>query len=281
MSEEKKFYVYVHRYASGPKKGDVFYVGKGSGKRAWAVSRRSDYWNNIYRKFGRSVYVLGYFKEEACAFSIEVALIKFYGREKLCNLTDGGDGASGYGRSVVNNDGKLFNTASLAAEWCKENYGHGDASSIIGCCRGRYKSAFGHTWAYGFDAPVACEISSGHKRPVECSNGMVFKSCAEAARWANDGQCNSSARSLISAACSGRVMSAFGQAWWYEGEPKREYKNRVLRGVRTECGLDFNSLKAAEEFLKSRGYPKASKSNIYRSAKDGTRSYGYRWIFTS
>lgn len=28
------FYVYIHRYASGPKIGEIFYVGKGCGKRS-------------------------------------------------------------------------------------------------------------------------------------------------------------------------------------------------------------------------------------------------------
>ena len=45
MSIEKKFYVYVHRYASGPRGGQVFYVGKGDGRRAFVKSGRNIKWS--------------------------------------------------------------------------------------------------------------------------------------------------------------------------------------------------------------------------------------------
>ena len=97
---EKKFYVYLHRYASGPKEGRVFYVGKGSGDR-YTVKWRlyNPYWTNIINKYGFTAEIVMRFDNEACAFSFERALIKHYGRKNLCNLTDGGDGTSGVIRS--------------------------------------------------------------------------------------------------------------------------------------------------------------------------------------
>jgi hypothetical protein len=94
--KSKKFYVYVHRYASGPKQGDVFYVGKGSNRRALVANRHSNpHWQNVVNKYGFVSEIVIRFQSEACAFSFERAFIKQYGRENLCNLTDGGEGISG------------------------------------------------------------------------------------------------------------------------------------------------------------------------------------------
>lgn len=92
----KKFYVYVHKYASGPKTGQVFYVGKGQGRRYLSKKGRNDYWIRIVAKYGYTSDKLISFHNEACALSFEVALISLYGRGSLCNMTNGGDGSSGY-----------------------------------------------------------------------------------------------------------------------------------------------------------------------------------------
>lgn len=89
----------MHFYASGPKTGQVFYVGKGSGMRAFGSGTRSPYWRNVVNKYGYKAHVIMRFDNEDCAFSLERALIRFYGRQNLCNLTDGGEGVSGVKRS--------------------------------------------------------------------------------------------------------------------------------------------------------------------------------------
>jgi hypothetical protein len=86
---------------------NVFYVGIGkTEKRAYQINNRGDssYWHNIVKKHGHIVEIThkDILWEEAC--SIEKYLISFYGRYdkkegKLCNLTDGGDGAVGAIRS--------------------------------------------------------------------------------------------------------------------------------------------------------------------------------------
>ena len=101
MPKEKKFYVYVHRYASGHKQGQVFYVGKGKDKRLKSKMDRSKWWKNVVKKYGFIYEIVIRFKSEACAFSFEKALIRNYGRENLVNLTDGGEGMSGW---VPNNN---------------------------------------------------------------------------------------------------------------------------------------------------------------------------------
>lgn len=94
--KQKKYYVYTHEYASGPMAGRVFYVGKGKGKRAYAKKGRNNYWIKIESKYGRKVNIVFMFNNELCAFSFERSLIKFYGRESLVNMTDGGEGSSGW-----------------------------------------------------------------------------------------------------------------------------------------------------------------------------------------
>ena len=43
------FYVYVHKKKSN---GEVFYVGKGSGKRAWSSFGRNEIWQRTANKYG-------------------------------------------------------------------------------------------------------------------------------------------------------------------------------------------------------------------------------------
>jgi hypothetical protein len=91
------FYVYVHRRDTD---GRVFYVGKGKAKRAWASQGRSNYWHRIVAKHGLIVEIVQDHLQECYAFELEKDLIAYYGRENLCNLTDGGEGPSGFLKSA-------------------------------------------------------------------------------------------------------------------------------------------------------------------------------------
>ena len=98
MSE---FYVYVYLREDG----SPYYIGKGQGDRAWRKKGR-----RIPRPTDSSRIVI--VKEtltETEAFSEEMRLITFYGRKDngtgiLRNLTDGGEGTSGYKRSQETRD---------------------------------------------------------------------------------------------------------------------------------------------------------------------------------
>ena len=87
-------------YAHYTPQGRLFYIGKGSGHyRANRMNGRNNYWDKIVAKYGRpSVQILADWDTEEEAFSHEVLLINCFrdmGYE-LANLTDGGDGTSGY-----------------------------------------------------------------------------------------------------------------------------------------------------------------------------------------
>lgn len=87
-----KFYTYLHRRNDT---NQVFYIGKGSGDRAYVKGRyRGKYWNAINDKHGRTVEILAYWPTEQEAYDHEIFLIKIF-REMnfpLINKNDGGDG---------------------------------------------------------------------------------------------------------------------------------------------------------------------------------------------
>lgn len=94
---ENNYYIYFH---INPLKNQVFYVGKGSGKRAWIKSNRSDYWKRYVKKYGYIVDITDSGLSEEEAFAKEKFYINFFGRKDLgkgvlINLTDGGEGQSG------------------------------------------------------------------------------------------------------------------------------------------------------------------------------------------
>lgn len=88
------FYVYVHRRLSDNK---PFYVGKGSGNRAWDFTGRNIYWKRVKDKHDISVEVVFDNLTESEAFQCEVdTILEFnYFNYPLTNLTTGGEGSSG------------------------------------------------------------------------------------------------------------------------------------------------------------------------------------------
>ena len=89
-----------YTYAHSKPDGTIFYIGKGIGRRAYSKNR-NDYWKRIVAKYGYEVQILAYWDTEKEALNHEVLLIacmKDMGI-KLCNLTEGGEGATGYQHS--------------------------------------------------------------------------------------------------------------------------------------------------------------------------------------
>lgn len=86
------FYVYAHFCADD---GRLFYVGKGSGRRAWSRSSRNRHWKSVVAKHGRRVRLLRSGLSEAEAFRIEALLIAAR-KERLATYTAGGRGIAGY-----------------------------------------------------------------------------------------------------------------------------------------------------------------------------------------
>lgn len=88
------YYVYLHRKATN---GEVFYVGKGSGNRAWSKGNRSKFWKDTANKYGFTVEIYIVNVQEWYAYEVERELIAYYGRRDkgtgtLVNMTNGGGG---------------------------------------------------------------------------------------------------------------------------------------------------------------------------------------------
>lgn len=93
---ENRFYVYIHRKASN---NDPFYVGKGSGNRAYEIgpTDRNPYWHRVNDKHGLKVEILFDNLSENEAFQCEkdaILELEYFGY-KLTNLTKGGEGSCG------------------------------------------------------------------------------------------------------------------------------------------------------------------------------------------
>lgn len=89
------YYVYLHRRATDNK---VFYVGKGKDKRAYSTFGRNEHWQKTEAKHGLIVEIAFDNLEEQEAFQVEKdTILEFkYFDHPLCNMTNGGEGLSGF-----------------------------------------------------------------------------------------------------------------------------------------------------------------------------------------
>ena len=82
-------YVYGHYKADT---GELFYIGKGTGRRAWEKSDRNPYWRHTEAKHGFQVRILEDNLTEEEALDKEKQLIAEVGLDNLTNIRPGGDG---------------------------------------------------------------------------------------------------------------------------------------------------------------------------------------------
>lgn len=94
------FYIYLH---SRNDTGEVFYIGKGSKRRAWSHKNRNPHWKHIVDKHGYQVAIHSHQDTESESFDAEKLLISEYRKNgaKIVNMTDGGDGVSGCKRNTA------------------------------------------------------------------------------------------------------------------------------------------------------------------------------------
>ena len=95
---QNRFYVYEHLRSDT---GAIFYVGKGTGKRCFVKSHhhRNEFWQRTEKKAGGfCVRMVAKNVDEELAFLVEqerISQLRTVG-VRLCNMTDGGDGTSGW-----------------------------------------------------------------------------------------------------------------------------------------------------------------------------------------
>jgi hypothetical protein len=183
-----EFYVYVHKRADD---GRVFYVGKGSGRRAFKASGRKDHWRNIVRKHGKTVQLVETGLTEEAAFSMEIELIAFLREHEvgLCNITIGGDGPSG---TVISEAQRAkLRAANLGA---KRSLSMRRAMSLA-----RRRSA----------------IQPRAKRVSCLETGELFPSSSAAARTMRKRGRTKATGPYISSAAAGKFPTAYGYTWRY------------------------------------------------------------------
>lgn len=108
MNTENIFYVYVWKR---PDTNEVFYVGKGSNNRIDSLKSRNNHVLNVVKKYGglKSIIKEKIYENlsEAEAFKLEketISNLRITLKEKLLNISDGGDGSSGWFNSLTDEE---------------------------------------------------------------------------------------------------------------------------------------------------------------------------------
>lgn len=199
MNEDKRFYVYVHRRKSD---GKVFYVGKGCGNRSGSRHGRSRHWHSVDKKHGFTHHVIYRFNNEECAYTMEKAVIDFYGIDNLVNCLPGG------GVSLSDIDRIKRSRMCKDRKW-SDDVRKKQSISKIGPLNHNYgKPVKPHV----MDAMLA----KVKKKVINRTTGQVFDSAADAARWVQDEHNRPTAnRTMITSCCKGHCEMSYGYIWEY------------------------------------------------------------------
>lgn len=230
--EPEDFYVYIHVRATD---GKPFYVGKGCGKRYKGHFDRNPMWKRTAKKYGVKVVIYRDKLQEWAAFEVEQELIALYGRRNtghgyLCNLTDGGEGQSGYIPSDESNmkrsaklKGRVFseshkqkiaesNKARILSDETKKKI----SDSRVGRFCGENHPLFGKKKSRESIEKTA----SANRLMVQCIDTEdIFSSISEASRWANV------STSQISRVCKGKQKACNGTRWRYLSQDSLTHGN--------------------------------------------------------
>lgn len=126
-----KYYVYIH-YKKDT--NEPFYVGKGINKRMNSKQNRNNHWHNIVNKHGFYSEIIFEFDTEKEALNREISLIASMKQSniKLCNVTKGGEGTSGWVGLVGSNNPMANSETRLKASLSQlGNLNHAFKGSIL------------------------------------------------------------------------------------------------------------------------------------------------------
>lgn len=259
MKESKKYCVYVHCKKTT---NQVFYVGKGSIKRAntKSYSSRNEYWGRVAKKHGfySVILFMDLTNDQAC--KIEKDLIAEFGRENLCNLTDGGDGTPG--RIVTDEIKKLMS----------------DKFKGISPSQNTIKASI-----------------DKNSKPIGTKCGLRFKSTSDAARWLRTRGNPTANKSGIFTALEGRANKAYGYEFRYVNDSgeiiESSYVDKTKSNYKAVTNGDrvFSSIMEASNYVLENGLSSAKSintvsANIVSCCKKRGRLktvYGFSWSYTN
>jgi len=155
------FYTYIHCKADT---GEPFYIGKGQGSRHLVKTKRNNYWNNVVAKHGFTSEILCKWKTEQEALEHEKFLIQCFKDigTPLVNLTDGGEGTSGW---VPSDSWRAKKSASQKANFVNPMFNQASAEKRKNTITGRTLSE-SHKANIGL-ASVGNKSRSGLKNTIE------------------------------------------------------------------------------------------------------------------
>lgn len=176
------YYVYAHIKRTN---NDIFYIGKGKGKRAWIIKGRSKYWNNIINKHEYYIKILKENLSETDALILEKQYISQL--NNLCNLTKGGEGISGF---KFSNESKLKKSKSALGNTYKlgkTSLGSGRNKGIISPFLGKHHTNESKEKIRKNNSNKnkteshKCNISISNSIPIKCiETNIIFKNALEA-----------------------------------------------------------------------------------------------------
>ena len=192
------------------------------------------------------------------------------------NMTIGGDGQSGYGKSV-----KQYN---LAGEFIQEfqtiELAHKttgvSTTGIVNCCAKRRKKAGNFMWSYSndcIDEPYSFNITKTvDQYDLDGSFIQTFSSCAEAAKTFNK------AKTQISACCRKTCASCAGFLWRFHGDepPAPYYPNHSKILQYSLEGKLLEEYRSAKEASERTGIGRTSIVQCY-TGKLKTAG-GFKWV---
>lgn len=120
-------------------------------------------------------------------------------------------------KKVINSEGEIFSSATLAARTMSERLGvYPSQGNISMVCRGERSEAYGLAWSYDLsEVPEKPSGITASMKKIACSNGMEFHSTQEATRWVKSWR-GSANNQCITACAREEKASAYGFTWRYE-----------------------------------------------------------------
>lgn len=302
------FYVYAHTRKTD---GAVFYIGKGSGSRAFVKKGRNRMWQSVYKKHGANVVILSRWETEDDAFDEERRLIQSIGIDNLCNMSFGGKGASGVEFSssrkhkakkhllvvgkpyrdmaeviarknkkrIFTSCGRSFLGAENAIRWLESRGSIG--ATVSGLCAAARKGGFHKGVQFRYKGVEFVKKKKTNAKPVGNSDGEKYPSIRSAVE-AMRSKGYSIDSSSICSAINGTSVTSCGKRWGYIINDEiviNDFERKTkLKKIERSDGKVFESLKEAAQET-APGVMSANK-NISLAALGKTKTaYGFAWRY--